>query len=178
MYLSLAFNGITLDFLLNRLVWISIAIINPWPKAAWERVYLTLYHTVHQWRELEAGLQGRNKRRSHGRVLLTSLLHLDLLSLLSCRAQDHLSMDGTAYSGLDPFKFVITQENATWTYLQVNLMQTFPQLRFLLRWLWVCTKLAQTISLREDFSNKLTHNSHSPKHQTSSMYQVLSWVLI
>lgn len=43
-------------------------------------------------------------------MLLTVLLHLGLPSLLLYKTQDHLPMDDTAHSDLDPFKLVITQE--------------------------------------------------------------------
>jgi hypothetical protein len=67
-----------------------------------------------------------------------------LLSLLSYRAQDSQLRDGTTHKGTSPL--INNWENA----LQLDLLETFPQLKLLCDNCSLCqvgTKLASTLSL-------------------------------
>lgn len=80
-------------------------------------------------------------------------------------------MDDTAHSGLDPFKFVITQEKC---YMDLPTGQfdagiSSAEVSSSQKTLGLYQTGTNHLTQRR-FSNKLTHNSHSPKYQTSSMY--------
>lgn len=53
-----------------------------------------------------------------------------ILGLLSYIIQDCLSRSFTAHNSVRPLESIINQENAPWTYPEINKVEKIPQPRF------------------------------------------------
>lgn len=83
-----------------------------------------LHITAHHRGQPEQGLKGRNRSRVHGGTRPTALLSMALSA-----SSFVLPTGDTVRIGLDPPTSPINQENTPQACSQVNLMETFAQLK-------------------------------------------------